>query len=83
MAHRDIKLKNILVREDLTCVIADLGLAAKYEKGYIDMPVNRKSGTVVSHLMGYCIFSLHPWFFFSIFHQRTCHHYPILISERE
>jgi len=29
LAHRDIKTKNILVKKDLTCCIADLGLAVK------------------------------------------------------
>ena len=27
IAHRDLKSKNILVKRDLTCVIADFGLA--------------------------------------------------------
>ncbi|XP_001633896.2 bone morphogenetic protein receptor type-1B [Nematostella vectensis] len=30
IAHRDIKSKNILVKENLTCCIADFGLAVKY-----------------------------------------------------
>ncbi len=29
LAHRDLKTKNILVRKDLSCCIADLGLAVK------------------------------------------------------
>ena len=29
LAHRDIKTKNILVKKDLSCCIADLGLAVK------------------------------------------------------
>lgn len=29
LAHRDLKTKNILVKKDLTCCIADLGLAVK------------------------------------------------------
>ena len=48
IAHRDIKSKNILVKNDGTCCIADLGLAVKYdsEKNEIDLPgkflVNRE-----------------------------------------
>lgn len=30
IAHRDIKTKNILVKRDGSCCIADLGLAVKY-----------------------------------------------------
>jgi serine/threonine protein kinase len=30
IAHRDIKSKNILVKKDGTCCIADLGLAVRY-----------------------------------------------------
>ena len=29
IAHRDLKSRNILVKSDLTCVIADLGLCVK------------------------------------------------------
>ena len=29
LAHRDLKSKNILVKKDLSCCIADLGLAVK------------------------------------------------------
>ncbi|CAF0739863.1 unnamed protein product [Didymodactylos carnosus] len=32
LAHRDLKTKNILVKRDLTCCIADLGLAVKQVK---------------------------------------------------
>jgi len=31
-AHRDLKTKNILVKKDLSCCIADLGLAIKEER---------------------------------------------------
>ena len=30
IAHRDIKTKNILVKDDLTCCIGDFGLAVRY-----------------------------------------------------
>lgn len=33
MAHRDIKSRNILVKGDLSCCIADLGMAVRYENG--------------------------------------------------
>lgn len=32
MAHRDIKSKNILVKKNGSCCIADLGLAVKYNR---------------------------------------------------
>lgn len=48
IAHRDLKSKNILVKSDLTCVIADLGLAVRYMSGELDLPDNNKCGTVVS-----------------------------------
>uniref|UniRef100_A0A158Q700 receptor protein serine/threonine kinase n=1 Tax=Elaeophora elaphi TaxID=1147741 RepID=A0A158Q700_9BILA len=48
IAHRDLKSKNILVKSDLTCVIADLGLAVRYMNGEINIPDNSKCGTVVS-----------------------------------
>ncbi|KAK6747960.1 hypothetical protein RB195_000894 [Necator americanus] len=46
IAHRDIKSKNILVKADLTCAIADLGLAVRYEAGHISLPNTNKCGTV-------------------------------------
>lgn len=30
IAHRDIKTRNILVKDDLSCCIADFGLAVRY-----------------------------------------------------
>ena len=30
IAHRDLKSKNILVRNDFTCIISDFGLAIKF-----------------------------------------------------
>lgn len=37
LAHRDLKTKNILVKKDLTCCIADLGLAVR------EVGITRKS----------------------------------------
>lgn len=47
IAHRDIKSKNILVKKNGECCIADFGLAIKYisESGEIDVPPNVRSGT--------------------------------------
>lgn len=47
IAHRDIKSKNILVKKNGECCIADFGLAIKYisETGEIDVPPNVRSGT--------------------------------------
>jgi serine/threonine protein kinase len=57
IAHRDLKSKNILVRADLSCCIADLGLAVRYSNGILDLPDNNKCGTVVRILMC-CIWSI-------------------------
>jgi len=47
IAHRDLKSKNILVKIDGSCCIADLGLAVRYDatSGTIDIPNNNKVGT--------------------------------------
>ncbi|KAK4873762.1 hypothetical protein RN001_013122 [Aquatica leii] len=47
IAHRDIKSKNILVKRNGECVIADFGLSVKYlsETNEIDVPPNERSGT--------------------------------------
>ena len=47
IAHRDLKSKNILVKKDLTCAVADLGLCVKHdvETDTVDMPHNSKVGT--------------------------------------
>ena len=47
IAHRDLKSKNILVKKDLNCAIADLGLCVKHEgdTDTVELPNNRKVGT--------------------------------------
>ncbi len=47
IAHRDLKSKNILVKENLTCLIADLGLAVRYDADAdaIDIAPNNRVGT--------------------------------------
>ncbi len=54
-AHRDLKTKNILVKKDLSCCIADLGLAVKEvrekqndnnERVVIDIKANHRAGTI-------------------------------------
>ncbi|XP_054717269.1 TGF-beta receptor type-1-like [Uloborus diversus] len=47
IAHRDIKSKNILVNKYLNCVVADLGLAVRYdsENDKISLPENQRVGT--------------------------------------
>ncbi|WAQ95834.1 BMR1B-like protein [Mya arenaria] len=47
IAHRDIKTKNILVKRDGSCCLADLGLAVKYvsETNEVDVAPNTRQGT--------------------------------------
>lgn len=45
IAHRDVKSKNVLVKADGDCAIADLGMAVRYSSGVLDLPDNGKVGT--------------------------------------
>ena len=45
IAHRDIKSKNILVKSNWTCCIADFGLAVLQNSNNVNMPNNPKQGT--------------------------------------
>lgn len=47
IAHRDLKSKNILVKKNLLCAIADLGLAVRHESltDTIDIAPNQRVGT--------------------------------------
>jgi len=47
IAHRDLKTRNILVKKNLTCSIADLGLCVKHNAitDEVDIPINNKVGT--------------------------------------
>nr|XP_034312252.1 bone morphogenetic protein receptor type-1B [Crassostrea gigas] len=47
MAHRDIKSRNILVKADGSCCIADLGLAVRFvsESNEVDLPPTSRQGT--------------------------------------
>ncbi|XP_076373575.1 TGF-beta receptor type-1-like isoform X2 [Tachypleus tridentatus] len=47
IAHRDLKSKNILVKTNGTCAIADLGLAVRFDSmtNSVDIPPNPRVGT--------------------------------------
>ncbi|XP_073813096.1 TGF-beta receptor type-1 babo isoform X3 [Musca autumnalis] len=47
IAHRDLKSKNILVKSNLTCAIADLGLAVRHveKNDSVDIPSTHRVGT--------------------------------------
>jgi bone morphogenetic protein receptor type-1B len=42
IAHRDIKSKNILVKRDWTCAIADFGLAVRYIRYEFDSQISKQ-----------------------------------------
>nr|XP_003223320.1 PREDICTED: bone morphogenetic protein receptor type-1A [Anolis carolinensis] len=47
IAHRDLKSKNVLIKRNGTCCIADLGLAVKFnsDTNEVDVPLNTRVGT--------------------------------------
>ncbi|KAJ1143741.1 hypothetical protein NDU88_010046 [Pleurodeles waltl] len=47
IAHRDLKSKNILIKRNGTCCIADMGLAVKFnsDTNEVDIPQNTRVGT--------------------------------------
>lgn len=45
IAHRDIKTKNVLVKNNMTCCIADFGLAVFKNQNEMNVPTNPKQGT--------------------------------------
>ncbi|XP_017290998.1 bone morphogenetic protein receptor type-1A isoform X2 [Kryptolebias marmoratus] len=47
IAHRDLKSKNILVKKNGTCCLADLGLAVKFnsDTNEVDVPLSTRVGT--------------------------------------
>ncbi|XP_061645383.1 bone morphogenetic protein receptor type-1A-like isoform X3 [Phyllopteryx taeniolatus] len=47
IAHRDLKSKNILIKKNGTCCIADLGLAVKFnsDTNEVDVPLSTRMGT--------------------------------------
>ena len=45
IAHRDLKSKNILVKQNLTCCISDFGLAMKFKPG--EHQINQAKGQVL------------------------------------
>merc|ERR1711884_351534 len=49
IAHRDIKSRNILVKRDLTCAIADFGLAVRFDSNSNEVDIgapNTRVGTI-------------------------------------
>ena len=49
IAHRDLKTRNILVKKNLTCSIADLGLCVKHNAitDEVDIPINNKVNILI------------------------------------
>lgn len=47
IAHRDLKSKNVLVKKNCTCAIADLGLAVRHDSASdtIDIAPSQRVGT--------------------------------------
>jgi serine/threonine protein kinase len=45
ITHRDMKTKNVLVKNNMTCCIADFGLAVFKNQNEMNIPTNPKQGT--------------------------------------
>ena len=58
IAHCDFKSKNILIKNDMTCVIADLGNAVRGINGEVDVPPHSRCGTIVSPFTPHYIASI-------------------------
>ena len=56
IAHRDIKSKNILVKRDGSCCIADLGLAVKFIRFVIAAHPPSVCVSVIRYCEGLCVF---------------------------
>ena len=54
IAHRDLKSRNVLVKVNSTCCIADFGLAISHDvsKDMVEITSNTKQGTLLLLLMG-------------------------------
>eukprot|EP00118_Oscarella_pearsei_P026559 m.310092 g.310092 ORF g.310092 m.310092 type:complete len:686 (+) comp49487_c0_seq1:46-2103(+) len=46
IAHRDLKSRNVLIKDDGTCCISDFGLAVKFQSGQGVTPAHGQVGTV-------------------------------------
>ena len=52
IVHRDIKSRNILVKQNLTCAIADFGLAIKYDRYEIKLTAQKHTyGMVIDRII--------------------------------
>ena len=67
IAHRDIKSKNILVKNDGSCCIADLGLAVKFIRFATEAHPPSGCVSVIRYCEGLCVF------FFLQRHKRSGH----------
>lgn len=67
IAHRDLKSKNILVKKNGTCCIADLGLAVRHDSATdtIDIAPNHRVGTK-RYTYGYTVMFLNQLLFLLI-----------------
>lgn len=85
IAHRDLKSKNILVKKNCTCAIADLGLAVRHDSATdtIDIAPNQRVGTkrsvsTYTPAAAHCPFSQIFILFYNIFSPFP--EYPLILS---